>query len=407
MKTRYQLIILMFISSTGLFAQDNIEINKTGDAYILLNADMNGNSTEDNNAYIKFSQDGSAIKGIIGTVGNAGKDPENNNCTGTLTNAFFLGALHQSSSHPALQFGTDDKVRMTILPDGNIGIGTTEPSRTLHVVAPENTWKARFSGSDGYIDIGPANSGWAHIYTDRPKFIFNKDIYSITGGFSAYNSAKLYLKTNGTTRLTINTDGKIGIGTDVPEETFQLKGNTCNILLDNTAETESGIIFRDNQDISGHQVAKILYNSNTTDDNKLNFYNNDLTNPRLTIAYNGNIGIGIVNPQNKLDVNGTIHAREVKINLDGWSDFVFSDDYNLRSLEETEVFICENGHLPDIPSAAQVEEEGISIGEMNAKLLQKIEELTLYNIEMNKQLKMLVENNKRLENEIESLKNTN
>ena len=68
-----------------------------------------------------------------------------------------------------------------------------------------------------------------------------------------------------------------------------------------------------------------------------------------------------------------------------WSDFVFGIDYELRTLEEVEKHINAKGHLPEIPSEAEVTENGINLGEMNAKLLQKIEELTLYLIEQNKQ----------------------
>ena len=108
----------------------------------------------------------------------------------------------------------------------------------------------------------------------------------------------------------------------------------------------------------------------------------------------GNVGIGTTNPGSwKLAVNGKIRAKEVKVET-GWSDFVFYDDYKLPTLEEVETHIEEKGHLKDIPSEKEVEENGILLGEMNAKLLQKIEELTLYTIQQQKEieeLKSLVE----------------
>ncbi|KAF2516898.1 hypothetical protein E0W68_11830 [Flavobacterium salilacus subsp. salilacus] len=90
----------------------------------------------------------------------------------------------------------------------------------------------------------------------------------------------------------------------------------------------------------------------------------------------------------KLSVNGNIRAHRVKV-YTTWADYVFEEDYKLPTLEEVEQHIVEKGHLIDIPSAQEVEENGIELGEMNKLLLQKIEELTLYTIEMNKQVQEL------------------
>jgi hypothetical protein len=107
------------------------------------------------------------------------------------------------------------------------------------------------------------------------------------------------------------------------------------------------------------------------------------------------IGKTTIIPGYKLDVYGKIRANEIVVNTGG-ADFVFEEDYNLRTLLEVESFIKENKHLPDIPTAKEVEENGVSLGEMQSLLLQKIEELTLYVIEQNKSIKQLQEENEIL-----------
>ena len=125
----------------------------------------------------------------------------------------------------------------------------------------------------------------------------------------------------------------------------------------------------------------------------------------LTLKDDGNVGIGTNNPDSKLSVNGTIHTKEVKVDLIGWPDFVFNNNYELRSLDEVEQHINEKGHLPEIPSEIEVAENGINLGEMDAKLLQKIEELTLYLIDQNKQLQNANQNILELRKEVSALKN--
>ena len=100
----------------------------------------------------------------------------------------------------------------------------------------------------------------------------------------------------------------------------------------------------------------------------------------------GNVGIGTSSPGSfKLAVNGTIRAKEIRVNT-GWSDFVFEEDYRLPTLSEVESHIKEKKHLPGIPSAAEVETEGVELGVISSKLLQKVEELTLYVIAQEKQI---------------------
>lgn len=112
---------------------------------------------------------------------------------------------------------------------------------------------------------------------------------------------------------------------------------------------------------------------------------------------NGNLGIGIEAPVEKLAVNGNIRAREIKVEVNGWPDYVFSNEYDRMSLQDIKKFIAKNGHLPEVPSAKDIASEGLSVGEMNALLLKKIEELTLHLIEKNEKMKSLDERIRILE----------
>lgn len=131
----------------------------------------------------------------------------------------------------------------------------------------------------------------------------------------------------------------------------------------------------------------------------------DNGNPKdiVHISATGNVGIGKINPEQKLEVNGQIHAKEVQIDLKNWPDFVFEEDYDLQPLREIALFIKTHGHLPNIPSATQVEDEGVYLGKMNALLLQKIEELTLHLIEKDEQINRLNQKFESLEKQLDAL----
>ncbi|MBQ4822476.1 tail fiber protein [Aquimarina sp. MMG016] len=109
---------------------------------------------------------------------------------------------------------------------------------------------------------------------------------------------------------------------------------------------------------------------------------------KMVIKNDGKVGIGTMSPDAKLTVKGNIHAEEVKIDLSVPApDYVFTKDYDLLTIEEVQEHIAAQGHLPNIPSATEMETNGVELGLMNMKLLEKIEELTLYTIAQEKQLK--------------------
>lgn len=124
----------------------------------------------------------------------------------------------------------------------------------------------------------------------------------------------------------------------------------------------------------------------------------------LNVKENGFVGVGTRTPQSELAVAGTVTAKKVKVTATGWPDFVFDEDYLLPALSEVAQFIADKKHLPGIPSASQIEKDGHDIGDMNNKLLQKIEELTLYLIQEQKERKKLEETVKALKQQMDSKK---
>ena len=121
---------------------------------------------------------------------------------------------------------------------------------------------------------------------------------------------------------------------------------------------------------------------------------------RWPIYLSDKVGIATndIPPGYKLAVDGKVIAEEMKVQVsEQWPDYVFDDSYELKSLAETKRFIEQNGHLPDVPSATEVDENGISLGKMDAKLLRKIEELTLYLIAQDKEIKQLKEKLQQIE----------
>jgi len=136
--------------------------------------------------------------------------------------------------------------------------------------------------------------------------------------------------------------------------------------------------------------------------------NSDVATPRMQLNQYGPLGIGTSNHADNnftlLTVAGGIHAREVRVNTEAGADFVFHSDYDLPDIGEVETFIQTNHHLPGIPSADEMVKNGIDVGEMQINLLQKIEELTLYVIELKKENEEMLKDNAKMKAEFEKIK---
>ncbi len=178
--------------------------------------------------------------------------------------------------------------------------------------------------------------------------------------------------------LTVLNNGSVGVGTENPQGKLNIDG------------VEALIIENNSSPVWENTIAKLGISTNLgpqglrfemSGDNGTSFVD------ALHLARNGNVGIGTTDPKGyKLAVRGNVICESIKVKLyASWPDFVFEEDYQRPSLEELARFVSVNKHLPDIPSAAAMNAaDGVDLGAMQVKLLQKIEELTLYLIELNK-----------------------
>jgi hypothetical protein len=168
--------------------------------------------------------------------------------------------------------------------------------------------------------------------------------------------------------------GNIGMGTGSPEVTLHVEGLSL-FHYDNWGN--DALIIRGQKSTSGlfgEYGIRPTYQG-------LTFRNTQSNALMLFLGQTGNVGIGTVSPQYLLAVNGTIGAKDVVVTNAGWADYVFQPGYRLRPLSEVKSYIEKNRRLPDIPSETEVKEKGVSVGEMQAKLLAKVEELTLHMIQ--------------------------
>ena len=278
---------------------------------------------------------------------------------------------------------SQDSRGLVIRKGGNVGIGTTTPKHQLSVGTSEvlGSWASTVV-ADGLMVASDNNRSATYLYNQSQSGVHGLNAYDY--GVGSY--LPLYLGWGGKNILIAKDGGNVGIGTASPTADLHIFRN------DNTGVTIKAEAYDGHFGIlEANSAGGVVHLSNTTG-----------SSTTLIRGYGdsyftaGNIGIGTTTPTEKLEVNGTIRSKEVKVEASPWPDYVFASNYNLPSLKSVETYINEHGHLPEVPSAAVVEEEGIKLGEMNAVLLKKVEELTLYTLEQEKRIIELEERNEQL-----------
>ncbi|CAL2088688.1 hypothetical protein [Tenacibaculum sp. 190524A05c] len=282
----------------------------------------------------------------------------------------YMGAL----SGKDLGLFANGSEKMTVTKDGYVGIGTTTPSAKLAI-------RESNQGINFLINKKLTGS-W-------PAISESKTVTLQSTGNSAGNLA---FATGNKEHMRINTNGNVGIGTITPDTNLHVNG-TSGILLTTDDVTQDLKLFREGENaviegrVNNNLILRTKGNNATTEGL---FVQNSNKQNLMFINGAGNVGIGVTDTKGfNLAVAGSngIVAEKVTVKLQSaWPDYVFTNEYKLPSLKEVEKQIKENGHLANIPSAEEVSKNGIELGEMNKKLLEKVEELTLYTIQQEKEL---------------------
>lgn len=226
-----------------------------------------------------------------------------------------------------------------------------------------------------------------------------------SGRMAFYTANEAYPSPILTERMRIDKNGNIGIGTTSPDMKLHVQtiGQYLSRFHHTGTHSISGIrIGRTSSYADLVSLSSGFGIGTATSSTDLPLFSQSGSDINFFVSNSsGNVGIGTIVPDAKLTVKGDIHTQEVTVDLQGAvvPDFVFEEDYVLKTLEETEEYIHANKHLPEIPSASEMEENGFELKEMDLKLLQKVEELTLYLIEQNKEIKALKEKMAKLEGE--------
>ncbi|MFC4231516.1 hypothetical protein ACFOW1_06430 [Parasediminibacterium paludis] len=261
---------------------------------------------------------------------------------------------------------------------GRLGVGTANPSNQLDVYSPNNDPTIRVvSGNAGaWITAQSTNSFYAGV-----KLIGNNGTQNwsagMTNGNSNYSlSGSLDGATNRFFNITYN--GNVGIGTDAPMSKLSIyeAGSSNNQ-------------WKGRVDFGGDNARVVAGEYNGTAYlGAVNSSINAWTNLVINVD-GGLVGIGTKTPTEKLCVNGNIKTKKLIVTQLGWSDYVFAPTYKLLPLQDLETYINQHQHLPDVPSASEVAANGIDLGDNQAILLRKIEELTLYLIDIKKENELL------------------
>lgn len=308
------------------------------------------------------------------TKGSAEGDLDMARLGGSLTENIFI--LYDATS-------TDQKIKfnsngVSFLNGGKFGIGTTSPSGKLHVDGDASANDVSATGGGGYLVLG--NTTGLNLALDNNEImarsaggIGNLGIQADGGSISIHSGLG-----DPASKIQITEAGRLGLGITNPSAPLHLK-----------QASDNGLRFQ--RDDGTHDTYEIRLAGSTG----LQVWNATDNQTVMVFDNEGKVGIGTssIPSEYQLAVDGKMIAEELKIQISGnwnWPDYVFEKQYPLLSIKELEQSIRQNGHLPGLPSAAEVEKNGgVEVGDMQRRLLEKVEELTLYIIQLEQRISEL------------------
>ena len=410
---------LMYSSDVWEYMDDNVIGNSYSSSTINSNNSISDGAWTTFNNHVYASNAGNVGIGTstpsnkLSVVGNADVDgslavglnnPQSQHKFSVLGTSFFNGNIGVGYAFPNNKFSVNGNADIS----GNVGIGTIAPSNKLSVIGNADV--------DGSLSIGLNNPQPQHKLTVLGNSYFNGNVgigyvnppnkISVDGNADISGNVGIGTTTP-TNKLSVignaNISGNVGLGNSNPHAPLQFNSDYFNrkIVLFESANNDHqyfgyGINTAVLRYQVGHTGADHVFYAGTSSSTSTELM-------RITGSGKVSIGGGATPGSYKLYVGGGILTERLKVALSSsgsWADYVFADDYKLMPLDEVEKFVKEHNHLPNVPSADAMVESGIDVATIDAKLMEKIEELTLYMIEMKKEMKILADENASIQSQL-------
>ncbi|WP_052496345.1 hypothetical protein [Pedobacter lusitanus] len=292
------------------------------------------------------------------------------------------------------------------LQGGNVGIGTSNPNSSLSIRSGNTGVSIHPGNNPAYFGTMAFNreSGTGEIFDPSGNaFQINNGGGDKNLHFQIYQGSGAMVTNNAL--VIAGATGNVGIGTDSPNSLLSIRNAKTGVSIHPGNAPYFGTLAFNRESATGEifdPAGNAFQINNGGPDKNMHFVvfngSGGLINEHALVisGATGNVGIGTNNPTEALSVNGNIRSKEIKVEAENWPDYVFKPDYQLPSLADVKTYIDKNQRLPDMPSEHEVAKQGVQLGEMNKLLVKKIEELTLYLIDLKSENEQIKKDQQRM-----------